>query len=997
MTDLVVLNIQGMDPSINSMGHWKLPYLIEYIEGLKQFTPVISLTESWLKEHITNAQIMLPNYQILRSDRKNRSRGGTLLYIHNDFPITNSHTFDDETCGAVVCNIDSLNIIIASVYRPPDCMNESFSRVTNFLQSHIDSQAGNKHKNILVVGDFNLPHLTWSEAPSTQYPTSNNKECAQTLLSFMNQNFLCQYVEKPTRLNNILDLVLSNDIDLVKEIQIKDTELSDHRMVTIKSSLNCKPTVPPKRVFEPHTFRNLNFYKADYQKLNEHLETIQWDELKSLCDPQDFPELVRLVILQVSELYAPTKCFKSKSNRLSAYRRHRRTLNRKKRKLYKVLETKELTPLGIQNVKEKIVNIHDDIKDSFNEESRKSEQEAVNKIKEDPKYFYTWSKRKLKHKTNIGPHTVASGHLQHDEKIMSDLLQTQFCSVFSNPEEPSKRFTNITANFEKPLDSIQITIDDVDKALKKLKANSSAGEDDIPAALLTKCSSTLNYPLYLMWKDSLENVHIHPRFKEQIIAPIHKKGSKSVAANYRPICPTSHSIKTCERIVFNKILDHFTSNNLMCKHQHGFLPQRSCLTQLLSHINTVFENLLQVKDTDSIYLDYAKAFDKVDHEILLYKLRCYGITGKLLAWIKEFLQGRTQCVAINGTKSFKSAVKSGVPQGTVLGPLLFLIYVNDINHCITESFVSCFADDTRIKKGISAAADVMKLQEDLNHVVSWSSDNNMSLHQDKFEYMNHSCGDAKLLKHLPFTSEFYEYTTPSGAIITPKDTIRDLGVLISSDLSWGPHISNITDAARKMCSWILSVFATRDELTMMTLYNSLVRSRVEFCCPLWHTNKVEDIIKIESIQRTFTSKIEGYSDFTYWERLIHLRLMSLQRRRERYILLHLFKVLHDTAPNDPKINFTTSDRRGVLAVVPTLSRTAKPRIQSMYDSSFAVLAPRLWNSLPKKIRQEETFGKFKTALTRYCLAIPDEPPISGAPSGNSLLQWTGHHEGLMMG
>ena len=226
----------------------------------------------------------------------------------------------------------------------------------------------------------------------------------------------------------------------------------------------------------------------------------------------------------------------------------------------------------------------------------------------------------------------------------------------------------------------------------------------------------------------------------------------------------------------------------------------------------------------------------------------------------------------------------------------------------------------------------------------------MSLHQDKFEYMNHSCGDAKLLKHLPFTSEFYEYTTPSGTIITPKDTIRDLGVLISSDLSWGPHINNITDAARKMCSWILSVFATRDELTMMTLYNSLVRSRVEFCCPLWHTNKVEDIIKIETIQRTFTSKIEGYRDFTYWERLIHLRLMSLQRRRERYILLHLFKVLHDTAPNDLNIKFTTSDRRGVLAVVPTLSRTAKPRIQSLYDSGFAVFAPRLWNSLPKKIR-----------------------------------------------
>ena len=145
-------------------------------------------------------------------------------------------------------------------------------------------------------------------------------------------------------------------------------------------------------------------------------------------------------------------------------------------------------------------------------------------------------------------------------------------------------------------------------------------------------------------------------------------------------------------------------------------------------------------------------------------------------------------------------------------------------------------------------------------MVDWSKDNNMTLHEQKFEYLCHPCGSAKLLKHLPFTSEFYEYTTPSGTVITPKCTICDLGVLISSNLSWEPHINSFTDAARKMCSWILSVFQTRDELTMITLYKSLIRSRLEFCCPLWHTNKVEDIVAIESIQRSFTSKIEGFTD-----------------------------------------------------------------------------------------------------------------------------------------
>ena len=242
-----------------------------------------------------------------------------------------------------------------------------------------------------------------------------------------------------------------------------------------------------------------------------------------------------------------------------------------------------------------------------------------------------------------------------------------------------------------------------------------------------------------------------------------------------------------------------------------------------------------------------------------------------------------------------------------------------------------------------------------------------------------------LLKGLPFASEFYSYTAPDGSLITPIDEVKDLGILISSNLSWGPHISTITDSARKMCNWIFSVFKTRDELTMLTLYKCLVRSRLEYCCPLWSSTKVEDIIKLETIQRFFTSKVEGCKNFTYHERLRILNLMSLQHRRERYTVLHMFKILHDLAPNDINITFTNSERRGVCANVPTLSRSAKPRCQSLYDSSFAVYAPRLWNTLPKRTSEEETFTKFKAALTRHLLTIPDQPPIAGVASSNSML------------
>ena len=319
-----------------------------------------------------------------------------------------------------------------------------------------------------------------------------------------------------------------------------------------------------------------------------------------------------------------------------------------------------------------------------------------------------------------------------------------------------------------------------------------------------------------------------------------------------------------------------------------------------------------------------------------------------------------------------------------------------MNSCIRHSFISSFADDTRVKKAISSCLDVHELQTDLNHVVQWSTENNMILHQDKFEYISHSTGEAKLLKQLPFTAEYHQYTTPNGTTLSPTETIRDLGILISSDLSWSPHIENITDNARKMSSWIQSVFESRDEEAMMTLYKSIVRSSVEYGCPLWTPSKVEDIVKIEQIQRNYTSKISGYTNLHYWDRLKGLKLMSLQRRRERYCILHLHKILHSAVPNDLNITFHHNDRRGLCAEIPVMLRSTKAKFQSLFDSSFSVLSPRLWNTIPKHIRGEEKFEKFKSMLTRYLLSIPDEPPIQGEPSNNSLLHRAGLNERLQM-
>ena len=360
-----------------------------------------------------------------------------------------------------------------------------------------------------------------------------------------------------------------------------------------------------------------------------------------------------------------------------------------------------------------------------------------------------------------------------------------------------------------------------------------------------------------------------------------------------------------------------------------------------------------------------------------------------MKWIESFLTGRKQAVVVDGHLSFLALIISGVPQGTVLGPILFLIFINDIEHCITHSVIRCFADDTRIFYSIRTEQDSQILQHDLNRVMSWSERNNMMLHKDKFEYMCHKSSKNNPLDELPFVSDLYKYSVSDDKSLCPIHQLRDLGVLVSFDLSWSPHIREITDRARKKAAWVLSVFYTRSSEIMLTLYKSMVRSLLEYCSPLWNPLKISDIQELESVQKAFTARISGLKDVHYWDRLKQLSLMSLQRRRERYIIIHMWKILNGVTSNDLKIQFVSRPRFGNLAIVPPAKKSASAAHQSMYDRSFAVMGPRLWNAMPYHMNIIQDLDQFKSGLTKFLLTVPDMPPIRGytGPNHNSLLCW----------
>ena len=273
----------------------------------------------------------------------------------------------------------------------------------------------------------------------------------------------------------------------------------------------------------------------------------------------------------------------------------------------------------------------------------------------------------------------------------------------------------------------------------------------------------------------------------------------------------------------------------------------------------------------------------------------------------------------------------------------------------------------------------------------------MMLHENKFMLLRYKTNKSTILNELPFTAHLSEYTTSGGYIISPQETARDLGVELSAHYKWTPHINKMVCGARKTASWVLGVFKDRSKLVMLQLYKSLVRSRVEYCCPLWNPLNVTDIQKIEDVQRHFSRCIAGIKDLDYWERLSALKLQSLQRRRERYMIIHVWKTLHNISPNDIGMEFTDNLRLGKKVKIPTLNKKAPLSAVTLYDASFAVHAGKLWNILPDSVTSAESLDSFKVLLGNFLRQIPDKPPVKGyhtTQNRNSIIDWWNQSGGL---
>ena len=351
---------------------------------------------------------------------------------------------------------------------------------------------------------------------------------------------------------------------------------------------------------------------------------------------------------------------------------------------------------------------------------------------------------------------------------------SSFQSVFKPVNNPTT-FPECPVFSDSVMNNVTVSTDQVYSVLKNIDSSSASGFDNLPGTILSKCASELCIPLTIIFNISLSRGEYPSLFKRANVVPVFKSGDRCHANNYRPISLLPLFSKVFEKVVLTSIQSHVYS--AISNHQHGFIPGRSTATNLILYTDFISKEINSGRQVDAVYLDFSKVFDSVDHSLLNFKLNSYGLCGNLNSWFRSYLTDRLQRVVISGHKSAWGKVTSGVPQGSILGPIMIIMYINDFTRCVKNSEMSLYADDSKIFKSIDTKSDCKSLQADVDNITTWCREWKLDLNMDKCSTITFTNKNFFIL---------YKYYI-NRTFLSRVNTIKDLGVILSSNVNYNTH------------------------------------------------------------------------------------------------------------------------------------------------------------------------------------------------------------------
>lgn len=839
---------------------------------------IIGVSETWIQENIYDRELFDDHYSVFRCDRNLGAMsvtrgGGTLLAIRSEYKAVqlDLHHFRNnivkvDIVGCKV-HINHSKILIFVIYIPPNSSHDDYLKLFEAFENlpHIyDSK-------ILIMGDFNLPNLS----NPTPNPIDLDVELLRNFLDFHGFN----QVNNVLNCNNcLLDLVLSNVICTVhKETSALVPEDIYHPALNIEISFyqNKNESFPVET-----TQKRYNFRKANFPVLYDHILNVDWSSLNKYTCVNEACDHFYSVLCSIFDNCVPLSIVRKRTFPVW----YTRDLINNIKLKYRILKKLKLSKSP--HLQEQFKQLRVLIKKQSNLAYETYVSKIQNSILSDPHQF--WSFVQSKKGCQAIPNVLSTGERQLTEpEDIVNAFADFFKSVYMPLSDPDYLYNNKLLD---TMNNTHITLtalsqEEILKSLRKLKPKMTHGPDDIPSFIIKDCAQAFVTPLYIIFNLALQTNTFPDQWKLAKIKPIFKKGDVSMISNYRSISLLSNFAKTLEMSLYDRIFKEIKQT--ITPFQHGFFENRSTITNLaiFTHFtSSALDNHLQV---DTIYTDFSKAFDRVDHHLLLLKLENLGFDEKLISFFRSYLLKREQYVEYRGHKSFKFIATSGVPQGSNLAPLLFSLFVNDITKSLT-SRVLLFADDLKLFKVIHSEMDCLDLQKDLCRLNDWCVYNKLPLNTGKCNVMTFSTKTNKII---------YNYTIQSTDI-NRCTSFKDLGILFDPTLSFSFHIENIAKSSVKMLGFIFrtcSTFTNADSLKI--LYFSYVRSKLEYGAIIWNPLYKKYINQLENIQRRFAKFLAYKSDGTYPARgieqsvlLNRFKLDALDQRRTYHGLQFLFKL-----------------------------------------------------------------------------------------------------------
>jgi hypothetical protein len=566
--------------------------------------------------------------------------------------------------------------------------------------------------------------------------------------------------------------------------------------------------------------------------------------------------------------------------------------------------------------------------------------------------FYRYANKHFCSKSSIGPIVTSDNNLTTDPVQKAEIFNKTFSSHFVQDNGALPNSLDIDKLPNCIFDDVIFTATMVCRAIKRLKTNSKGGPDNIPPIFYKHCNAALNQPLSMLFSLCFSHSYLPPVWLTANIVPIFKKGIRTDPNNYRPVALTCTACKLMESIIKDQLLSFLVDNKLISPHQHAFIHNHSTASNLLECIHDWLVSLNSSRSTDVIYVDFSRAFDSIVFSKLLFKLKFYGIAGNLLNWIDNFLHNRSQCVVIDNHCSSPSSVISGVPQGSVLGPILFLLFINDLDHiCCSQSHLKLFADDSKLYSEITNRL-VGSLQQCLDRLCLWAREWQISINVSKCYSLTITSSRSSISNHVYFINNIP---------ISASSTVTDLGINIAADLSFRNHIECIVAKSYQRLSVLFRGFVTRDIKFIRKAYVSFIRPILEYNSIVWSPTEIYLIDLLEGVQRYFTRNIPALSDFPYLIRIAKTDLTLLELRRLRFDLTYYFKILNNLTPHNPSEFF-------ILYHPPLSSRSPSAYLQkpikgsNKFRSFLSFRSVAAWNSLSDQIRSLDSVISFKKSL-----------------------------------